>query len=295
SYNGKKILDDVSISINEGDIYGLVGRNGAGKTTLIRILLGLIIPDSGEVKINDASDTNALERERHQIGSIIDSPALLMNMNAIDNLKAMALTIGKFEESELRELLHTVGLNVDDKLKVKNFSLGMKQRLAIAIALIGNPQILILDEPINGLDPAGIYEMRELLGRLNREKNITILISSHLLSELGKLATCYGVLQNGKLVKELRDSELEGLCRPYIKVVVGDLKAAIDVVTQNFLSHEFEIMPHNTLALYDLSKNIMQIAEMFQNANVPILNISQCEGDLESMFISLMGGLGNEQ
>ncbi|MDE6061103.1 MAG: ATP-binding cassette domain-containing protein, partial [Clostridia bacterium] len=263
--------------------------------TLIRTILGLIIPDSGEVRINDVTGTGSLEKERRKIGSLIDSPALLMHMNAIDNLKAMALTIGKFEESELRELLHTVGLNVDDKLKVKNFSLGMKQRLAIAIALIGNPQILILDEPVNGLDPAGIFEMRELLERLNRERNITIIISSHLLSELGKLATCYGVLQNGRLVKELRDSELEGLCRPYIKVVVGDLKAALDVVTQSFMSHEFEIMPHNTLALYDLSKSIVQIAEMFQSSNVPVLNISHCEGDLESMFISLMGGLGHEQ
>ena len=293
SYNGKKVLDDVSITVQEGDIYGLVGRNGAGKTTLIRSILGLVIPDSGEIKINDISGTSALENERRKIGSLIDSPALLLHLNAIDNLKAMAYALGKFEESELRELLHTVGLNVDDKLKVKNYSLGMKQRLAIAIALIGNPQVLILDEPVNGLDPAGIVEVRELLQRLNRERNITILISSHLLAELGKLATCYGVIEGGKLVKELREHEIEALCRPYVRVVVADLKAALDVATQNFASHEFEILPHNALAIYN-SQNILQIAEIFQNANVPILNISQCEGDLESTFISLMGGISHE-
>ena len=137
--------------------------------------------------------------------------------------------------------------------------------------------------------------MRELLQRLNHEQNITILISSHLLAELGKLATCYGVIEGGKLVKELRSSDIDELCRPYIKVVVGDLKIALNVVVENYHAHDFEILPYNTLALYDLSKGIPEVADMFAKAHVPVINIYQCEGDLESTFISLMGGLGHEE
>ncbi len=295
SYGNRKILDGVDITVREGEIYGLVGRNGAGKTTLIRSILGLVEPDSGEIKINGALGKNALEFERKKIGSLIDSPALIMHLSALDNLKAFALAFGRYDESKLRELLHTVGLNADDTLKVKNFSLGMKQRLAIAIALIGEPNILILDEPVNGLDPTGIFEVRELLQQLNHNMGVTILISSHLLTELGKLATSYGIIEKGKLVKELRSSDLDELCRPYIKVVVGDLKVALNVVVENYRAHDFEIMPYNTLALYDLSKQIPEVVDMFNKANVPIVSIYQCEGDLESTFITLMGGLGNEE
>lgn len=295
SYGNRKILDGVDITVREGEIYGLVGRNGAGKTTLIRSILGLVEPDSGEIKINGALGKNALEFERKKIGSLIDSPALITHLSALDNLKAFALAFGRYDEGKLRELLHSVGLNADDTLKVKNFSLGMKQRLAIAIALIGEPNILILDEPVNGLDPTGIFEVRELLQQLNHNMGVTILISSHLLTELGKLATSYGIIEKGKLVKELRSSDLDELCRPYIKVVVGDLKVALNVVVENYHAHDFEIMPYNTLALYDLSKQIPEVVDMFNKANIPIVSIYQCEGDLESTFITLMGGLGNEE
>ena len=295
SYHGHTVLDGVSITVREGEIYGLVGRNGAGKTTLIRSILGLCKPDMGEIKINGALGKSALEYERSKIGTLIDSPALIMHLSAMDNMKAFAQAFGRYDEAKLRELLHTVGLNADDNLKVKNFSLGMKQRLAIAIALIGEPQILILDEPVNGLDPAGIFEVRELLQQLNHDKGVTILISSHLLAELGKLANSYGILEKGKLVKELRSSDLDELCRPYIKVVVGDLKVALNVVVENYHAHDFEILPYNTLALYDLSKDIPTVADMFAKANVPVMSIYQCEGDLESTFISLMGGLHNDQ
>lgn len=295
SYGKKVILDDVNLTVREGEIYGLVGRNGAGKTTLIRILLGLAKVDKGEVKINGSQSSDALAYERRKIGSIIDSPALLTHLTALDNMKAAAYALGIYDENILKELLHKVGLDAENSSKVKNYSLGMKQRLAIAIALIGNPSILILDEPVNGLDPTGIFEVRELLQQLNREDKVTILISSHILSELAKLANSYGVIEGGKLVKEMRGSDLEELCRPYIKVVVGDLKVALNVVVENYHAHDFEILPYNTLALYDLSKGIPDVAKMFADANVPILNIMQCAGDLESTFISLMGGLGNEQ
>lgn len=291
SYRGKVVLDGVSVCVREGEIYGLVGRNGAGKTTLIRALLGLAEADSGEIKINGAMSKQALEYERKKIGSLIDSPALSLHMSALDNMRSIALAAGCYDLQKLKDILVRVGLNPDDGMKVKNFSLGMKQRLAIGIALIGDPRILILDEPVNGLDPAGIFEVRELLQRLNHVEHITILISSHLLAELGKVANSYGILEGGKLVKELRSSDLDELCRPYIKVVVGDLKTALRVVVENYKPHEFEILPYNTLALYDLSKDIPFVATMFAKANVPVLNIYKCEGDLESTFIALMGGL----
>ena len=295
SYGKKVILDDVNLTVREGEIYGLVGRNGAGKTTLIRILLGLAKQDRGEVKINGSQNADALTYERKKVGSIVDSPSLLLHLNALDNMKAVAYALGIYDENALKELLHKVGLDADNTTKVKNYSLGMKQRLVIAIALIGNPSVLILDEPVNGLDPTGIFEVRELLSRINREDKVTILISSHILSELAKLANSYGVIEGGKLVKEMRGSDLEELCRPYIKVVVGDLKVALNVVVENYHAHDFEILPYNTLALYDLSKSIPEVAKMFADANVPVLNIMQCQGDLESTFISLMGGLNNEQ
>lgn len=295
SFGANKVLDDVNICVREGDIYGLVGRNGAGKTTLIKILLGLANPTEGEISINGATTSDALCYERKKIGSIIDSPSLILHMTAIDNMKAVALSMGVYNLEKLKDLLHKVGLDPNNPTKVKNYSLGMKQRLAIAIALIDDPKVLVLDEPVNGLDPTGIFEVRELLQRLNREDRVTILISSHLLAELGKLATCYGVIEKGKLVKEMRESDLEMLCRPYIKVVVGDLKIALNVVVENFHAEDFEILPYNTLAIYDLSKSIPEVAGLFSSANCPIMSITQCEGDLESTFITLMGGLGNAQ
>lgn len=289
----KVVLDDVSLTVREGDIYGLVGRNGAGKTTLVRILLGLARPSCGEIKINGASTEDALAYERTKIGSIVDSPALSLHLTALENMKSMGYALGATNIEKLKDIIYKVGLDPNNPTKVKNYSLGMKQRLAIALALINDPSILILDEPVNGLDPTGIFEVRELLLRLNRD-GVTILISSHLLAELQKLATCYGVIEGGKLVKEFRQSDLDELCKPYIKVEVDNLKVSLNVMVENYHSHDFEILPYNTLAIYDLSKGIPDVAKMFADANVGVLGISECQGDLESTFISLMGGIKNE-
>ncbi len=291
----KKILDNVSLNVRQGDIYGLIGKNGAGKTTLIRIICGLYNQTSGTITINGASSTKGLEFERKKIGSLIDFPSYQPNMSAFENMKACALTLGINDDAKLKELLHTVSLNADEPLRVKNYSLGMKQRLALAMTLIGDPKILILDEPVNGLDPTGIFEMRELLTHLNRDLGITILISSHLLGELSKLANCYGVMDKGKIVKELRGSDLEMLCRPFIKVVVGDLKRALNIVLENYHSEEFEILPFNTIAIYNIEKGVTGVSTIFAEGNIPVLSIMQCEGDLETTFISMMGGLTDEK
>lgn len=293
-YGDKTVLDDVSICVREGEIYGLVGRNGAGKSTLIRSILGVTSKSAGIIKINGAESDDAVNFERKKIGSIIDNPALALNLSAFDNMKAQALALGLFDKKKCCDLIEKVGLDPNDPKKVKNYSLGMKQRLAIAMTLLGDPQILILDEPVNGLDPTGIFEVREILQRLNHENGITILISSHLLSELSRLATSYGVLEAGKLVKEMRGTDLEELCRPYIKVAVEDMKVALRVIIDNYHAHDFEILPYNTIAIYDLSKEIPEVAQMFKDANCKITSILQCEGDMESTFIALMGGMKDE-
>lgn len=295
SYGKKVVLDDVNLTVREGEIYGLVGRNGAGKSTLIRTLLGLAKQSRGEVKINGSQSADALAYERRKVGAIVDTPSLFLHLTAMENMKAFGYELGERDENALKNLLLKVGLDPENPTKVKNYSLGMKQRLAIAVALIANPSILVLDEPVNGLDPAGIFEVREILQYLNREEKITIIISSHILSELSKLATSYGIMDKGKIVKEMRGSDLEEMCRPYIKLVVGDLKTALNVVVEHYRAHDFEILPYNTLAIYDLSREIPDVIKLFTDANVPIMNVTMCQGDLESTFIALMGGLHDDE
>ena len=295
SYGKKVVLDDVNLTVCEGEIYGLVGRNGAGKSTLIRTLLGLAKQSRGEVKINGSQSEDALAYERRKVGAIVDSPSLFLHLTAMENMKAFGYELGERDENALKNLLLKVGLDPENPTKVKNYSLGMKQRLAIAVALIANPSILVLDEPVNGLDPAGIFEVREILQYLNREEKITIIISSHILSELSKLATSYGIMDKGKIVKEMRGSDLEEMCRPYIKLVVGDLKTALNVVVEHYRAHDFEILPYNTLAIYDLSREIPDVVKLFTDVNVPIMNVTMCQGDLESTFIALMGGLHDDE
>ena len=295
SYGKKVVLDDVNLTVREGEIYGLVGRNGAGKSTLIRTLLGLAKQSRGEIKINGSQSKDALAYERRKVGAIVDTPSLFLHLTAMENMKAFGYELGERDENALKNLLLKVGLDPENPTKVKNYSLGMKQRLAIAVALIANPSILVLDEPVNGLDPAGIFEVREILQYLNREEKITIIISSHILSELSKLATSYGIMDKGKIVKEMRGSDLEEMCRPYIKLVVGDLKTALNVVVEHYRAHDFEILPYNTLAIYDLSREIPDVIKLFTVANVPIMNVTMCQGDLESTFIALMGGLHDDE
>ncbi len=293
SYGKRKVLDDVSFSVEKGEVYGLIGRNGAGKTTAIRILLGLANSSDGEVFINGKTGADLTE-ERKKIGAIIDVPSFAPYMSAFENAKAVGISLGINDDEKIKKELKFVGLNPDDKLKARSFSLGMKQRLAIAIALIGDPEILVLDEPVNGLDPTGIYEFREIITKLTRERGVTVLISSHLLAELSKTATAYGVMNDGKMVNELRGSELQTLARPFIKIVVGELKKGINVLIENFKPYEFEILPFNTLAIYNLEKGVGGVAQLFQENGVPVLSISQQDGDLESAFISMMGGVTNE-
>lgn len=290
TYRDKQVLDGVSITVREGDIYGLVGSNGAGKTTLMRIILGIAAPTNGNVEIFESGN---LPDERRKIGALIEAPAINKRMTAFENMKVAAEALGVHNDAQLKRLLQHMNLEPDNPKKAANFSLGMKQRLGLAMAMIGNPQILILDEPTNGLDPTGIVEIRDLIRELNEAYGVTVLISSHLLSELGKLATVYGILKDGKLIKELREEDIALLAKPCIKLTVTDCPLTMSLLKDNGC----EALAHsvNTVHVTTDGAHIAEIINLLSSNGVGILSVEQREGDLESEFIGLMGGVPHEK
>lgn len=225
---GKKIaVNNVNMTIEKGDIYGFIGKNGAGKTTFMRLVLGTAFSTKGSVTLFDGMP---LDKARRRIGSLIEGPGLYKNCTAYENLKRFSLIYGGTEK-EIQEILQLIGLDNTGKKKAGKFSLGMKQRLGIGIALLGNPEFLILDEPVNGLDPAGIKEVRDLILRLNHEKDVTILISSHLLDELSKVVTKYGIINDGNLVEEVSASDLIERCRQKLTFTVNDIEKAVSILS----------------------------------------------------------------
>ena len=230
-YRGFIALNGLTMRIPKGAIYGFVGRNGAGKTTLIRLICGLQEPTDGSYTLYGAKNTDTeIYRCRRRMGAVVESPAIYPDMTARENIRQQYRVLGLPSDDGIDELLHLVGLGDTGKKKAKNFSLGMRQRLGIAIALSGNPDFLVLDEPTNGLDPQGIIEMRELILKLNREHGITVLISSHILDELSRLATHYGFIDDGHMVKEMSAQELETRCRKCVRIEVSDTKALARVL-----------------------------------------------------------------
>ncbi len=250
-YKKRKVLDNISINIKKGDIYGFVGRNGAGKTTMIRVLTGLVIPNEGQVELFDHSEEKEVIKERRRIGTLIESPELYLNMTAKENLELIKVQRGIPGTKCIDEVLDLVGLNNVEKKKTKNFSLGMKQRLGIAMALLSDPELLILDEPINGLDPIGIKEIREILLKLNKERGTTILISSHILSELTQISNKYGFINDGKLIEEVAASELSNKCRIYLYLKISD-SSDVSIILENELGiKDYEVFPDNIIRIYD--------------------------------------------
>lgn len=281
-------LDGLGMSVPKGSIYGFVGRNGAGKTTLIRLICGLQKPTSGSFELFGVknSDKKILE-QRKRIGAVVETPSIYLGLTAEENLKMQYLTLGLPDYSGLKELLELVGLGDTGKKKARNFSLGMKQRLGIAVALCGSPDMLILDEPINGLDPQGIIEMRELILRLNRERNITVLISSHILDELSRLATHYGFIDNGRIVREMSAEELEQASRKCIYIEVTDtqpLALALDK-----LGLEYKLIDDRNAEIYG-KPNISKLVTELAPSGCEILSVNERDESLESFFISLVGG-----
>lgn len=290
-YKNFKALNDFSIHVSKGAIYGFIGKNGAGKTTLIRLVCGLQEPSAGSYTLYGTEHTDpGISRCRRRMGAVVETPSIYQDMTAEDNLKEQYRIIGLPSFDSIPELLRLVGLENTGKKKAKHFSLGMKQRLGIAIALAGNPDFLILDEPVNGLDPQGIIEVRELILKLNREKGITFLISSHILDELSRLATHYGFIDSGHMVKEMSATELDAACRKCIRVQVSDVRVLSRVLDEMEL--DYRILS-DTMADIFAKVNISQLALALADQGCDIISLSEREESLESYYVNLIGG-GNQ-
>lgn len=291
-YKNFKALNGLSMNIPKGAIYGFIGKNGAGKTTLIRLICGLQEPTSGEYTLYGRKNTEKeIVKSCRRMGAIVETPSIYLDMTAEDNLKQQYRILGLPSFDGLSDILKLVELEDAGKKKAKNFSLGMRQRLGIAIALVGDPDFLVLDEPVNGLDPQGIIQMRELILKLNREQQITFLISSHILEELSKLATYYGFIENGYLVKEMSSAELEAACRKCMRVEVSDSRVLARVLDAMDIEYK---MFSDTMADVYAKVNISQLAAALSEQNCEILSVQEHDESLESFYINLVGGSRNE-
>lgn len=289
-YKDNLVLDNVNVNIKRGEIYGLIGENGAGKTTLIKIIAQLIKSTEGKVKLFGCTDENKLCKLQKNIGYTIENPALYMDMTARQNLEVIRMEKGIPGTYDIDRVLKLVNLDITDKKKVKNFSMGMKQRLALAMALLDEPELLILDEPLNGLDPTGILELRHLLIRLNLEKGITIVLSSHILSELYKLSTCYGIMHKGKLIEEISADELDNRCKKHIFLNVSDSKLATVVLEKELGIHDFIVCSDKIIKIYSNLDECSKINSKLVLNNVLVEEISIKGDTLESYFTKLIGG-----
>lgn len=290
-YSSTLALDDVHVSIKKGEIYGFIGQNGAGKSTMLRIVTGLAFPSNGSIELFGEDNPRKLTEAQKRMGAIIESPALFPNMTAQENLEIHRLQKGIPGKDCIKKTLKLVGLEDTGKKKAKNFSLGMKQRLGLAIALLSDPEFLILDEPTNGLDPMGIVELRELIKKLNREKGLTILISSHILSELHQLATHYGIIHRGKLLEEISAEELDEKCRQHLRIKVDQPTKGATVLQSTLSTSEFEVMPDGTMKLYDYLDNVRKVSMALTENGLVIEHLSQNGDSLEAYFSRIVGGV----
>lgn len=291
-YKHDYAVRDVNITIKKGDIYGLIGRNGAGKSTILRLITGLAFPSSGKIELfGDANP--GLNEAQKRLGAMIEGPAYFPNMTAAENLEVHRLQKGIPGKDCIGKTLELVGLRNTGKKKVKHFSLGMKQRLGIGIAMLSDPEFLILDEPTNGLDPMGMIEIRELIQKLNREKGLTVLISSHILSELHQLATKFGIIHKGRLLEELTAKELDQKCRKHIRIKVDDSTKGATVIERDLGLTDFEVMPDGTIKLYS-ETHIRTISRTLTDNGLIMEHLSQNGDSLENYFTKLVGGAENE-
>ena len=283
---GKSIaVNKVSVTVQQGDIYGLIGKNGAGKTTFMRMVLGLASPDNGQIELFGKTD---LEQQRKHIGSLIEEPGGYPGISARDNLEIIRRAQGITDKAVTDHMLELVGLESAGKKKVKNFSMGMKQRLGLAIALIRRPDFLILDEPINGLDPSGIREIRDLLLKLNQEEQVTVLISSHILGELSKIATRYGILRDGVLVEEIAAKQLDVTCRRYLQLTVDDAQRTAVILAEK-LGISSTVMDSHTVCVFEKLDTTEEINYAVAVSGIALKESRFAGEDLESYFMEKTG------
>ena len=290
-YGRHRAVDQVSMHIKKGAIYGFIGRNGAGKTTTLRMISGLASPTAGEIELFGCRGRE-LSRIRSRVGCLIEGPGLYGSMSARDNLKMKSMLLGVYKRGYEEELLDIVCLGGVGKKPVKRYSLGMKQRLGIALALVGEPDLLVLDEPINGLDPQGIAEVRDTVLKLNRERNMTILISSHILEELSKIATDYGIIHNGTLLQELTNEELMEKCSERLEVTLDDPERAVPVMDRLGIKR-YQVADREHIYIFERLEESAALNMAFAKAGIPVRGISVTNEELETYFLKLTGGGAN--
>ncbi len=289
-YNGVKVLDGVSFTIEKGRIYGFIGENGAGKTTAIRILAGLSEATQGEIEILGQREKKQLEAVRRQIGVLVEKPILYDSLSAVDNMNMQCILYGQKNTNIIKQLLEKVGLANVNKKKVKDFSLGMKQRLGIAMAMVQEPNLLILDEPINGLDPLGMVDIRELLKSLNKEYGLTIIISNHILTELYQLATDYIIIHNGKIVEQLTLEALNDKCRKHILIETDEVDKTTETIRRKLETENYEIVSENAIKLYDCIDDVKSVAKSLFDSGILVTKFTVVGENLEEYYIDLLGG-----
>lgn len=283
-YNKNVVLDNVNITIKKGDIYGLIGRNGTGKTTLMKIITTLASPTSGTFELfNTCSENDELFDNKKRVGSLIEYPAFYPNLSAYDNLKYYTIQRGIVDKNQINKVLELVNLTDTGKKKVKTFSLGMKQRLGIALAILNSPDFVILDEPINGLDPIGISELRDTFKKLS-DNGITLLISSHILSELYLLANEFGFLENGKLIKELSKEELDLECSKCLVIKTDDSKKVSVLLEKELNTNNYKVINNEEIRVYDYTDDSDKVSDVLVNNKIKIKGFYESGISLEEYF-----------
>ena len=289
-YNNKLAVQNVNMTINRGDIYGFIGENGAGKTTMFKMITGLVSRTSGSIELFGESTENGLHTMRRRLGALIERPFLYTNMTAYENLEACRLQKGIPGKDCIERILTLLNLNSIRDKKVRDFSLGMKQKLGISLAIIGYPELLILDEPINSIDPIGIMEIRDILLQLNKSRNTTILISSHILKELYEFATCYGIIHNGKLLDEFTLKELKERFNKSLKIKVDNVNKTALVLEKKLNTNNFKTLPDGTIMLYDYVDNPGIVSSAIFKEGITILELTPQSDNLENYFKNIVGG-----
>ena len=290
-YRRRWAVDHLDLAVEQGDIYGFIGQNGAGKSTTLKLLCGLARPTQGKALIFGKPVRDSVARRR--VGALIEQPGLYPDLSGRENLRLCAALLGlDSPERQVEEILRTVGLAPGEKKPVRHYSMGMKQRLGVALALLGGPDLLLLDEPINGLDPEGIRDMRELLLRLNREQGLTLLVSSHILGELSKIATRYGIIQQGRMVEQITAGELKQKCTDYLHLRSDQPQKAAAVLEQTLKITRWEMRPEGEIRIYEAA-DPRAVVQVLTQAGIVLEELGLHQQDLESYFLERMGGNGH--
>ena len=287
-YGEKRAADAISLHIRKGDVYGLIGRNGAGKTTVLKMICGLSTPTSGSITFMGKTGAE-LSQVRNKIGSLIESPGLFPKMSAYQNVKIKCIASGRNNDAYIKSLLELVGLSKVGKKPAQSFSLGMKQRLGIALALVGDPEFIVLDEPINGLDPQGIAEMRDIIHKLSKERGMTVIVSSHILEELEKVADSFGIINDGKLMDEFTSEELEKRCSKYTLLRTGNAEKSKKVLADRGIA-EYEILENGDFKINEAIDDTSKLIEGLVKEGIAVYELATIQGTLEQYYLERTGG-----